>query len=69
METIRDDKDRRKLRLTEEELDYLIKGVKKQILDEIYADIGKGVVKRVLWLLGFGGAGITAYFTYKGYIK
>lgn len=60
--------DRRKFRLSEEQLDYIIKGVKKQAMDEIYADIGKGVVKRILWLLGFGGAGLTAYLTLKGYI-
>lgn len=61
--------DKRHVRLPEDQLDYIIKGVKKQAMDEIYADIGKGVVKRILWLLGFGGAGITAYLTYKGYLK
>lgn len=61
--------DRRKFRLSEDQLDYVIKGVKKQAMDEIYADIGKGVVKRILWLLSFGGAGLTAYLTYEGYIK
>lgn len=64
-----DENERRKIRLSEDQMDYLVKGLKKQILDEIYADIGKGVVKRFLWLLGFGGAGFTAYLTYKGYIK
>lgn len=64
-----DVRDRRYVRLTEDQLDYVIKVVKKQAMDEIYADIGKGVVKRILWLLGFGGAGLTAYLTYKGYIK
>lgn len=62
-----DEKDRRKFRLPEDQLDYIIKGVKKQAMDEIYADIGKGVVKRILWLLGVGGAGLTAYLTIKGY--
>lgn len=61
--------ERRLVRISEDQLDYIIKGVKKQAMDEIYADIGKGVVKRVLWMLGFGGAGFTAYLAAKGYIK
>jgi len=62
-------KDRRKIRLTEDELDYIIKGVKKQALDEIYAEIGKGLVKRLLWLFGAGGTGLMAYLSYKGYVR
>ena len=60
-------KERRGIRLSEAQLDYIIKGVKKQALDEIYAEIGKGLVKRFLWLLGAGGAGLAAYFSLKGY--
>ena len=58
--------EKRHLRLTEHELDYIIKGVKKQALDEIYAEIGKGVVKRVLWAVGLIGTGITGWLAYKG---
>jgi len=58
--------ERRHIRLTEYELDYIIKGVKKQAMDEIYADIGKGLVKRVLWILGAIGTAITGWLTYKG---
>ena len=58
--------ERRHIRLTEHELDYIIKGVKKQALDEIYAEIGKGVVRRVLWALGLIGTGITGWLAYKG---
>lgn len=59
--------ERRKVRLTEDQLDYLVKGLKKQIMDEIYADIGKGVVKRILWVLGIGGAALASWLTLKGY--
>ena len=58
--------ERRHIRLTEHELDYIIKGVKKQAMDEIYADIGKGLVRRVLWILGAIGTAITGWLTYKG---
>lgn len=33
---------------TKEELDYL----KEQLLESIYADIGRSVVKKVLWVVG-----------------
>lgn len=61
--------ERRKSRLTDEEFHSLAREIKKLALDEIYADIGKGVVKRLLWLLGLGGSGAVAYLTMKGYIK
>jgi len=61
--------ERRKARLSDDEFHALAKEVKKLALDEIYANIGKGVVKRFLWLLGLGGSGAVAYLTMKGYIK
>jgi hypothetical protein len=62
--------ERRKVsRLSNEEFHELAKEVKKLALDEIYADIGKGVLKRLLWLFGLGGSGAVAYLTMKGYIK
>lgn len=63
-----DHEERRHIRLTEHELDYIIKGVKKQALDEIYAEIGKGLVKRVLWLLGLVGTAVTGWLAYKGIV-
>lgn len=62
-----DGKDRRLVRLPEDQLDYIIKGLKKLAMDEIYAEIGKSVVKRILWLFGAGAFGLTAYLSYKGY--
>jgi len=50
--------------LSPEEMEAL----KNQLLDSIYADIGKSVVKKVLWI---GGACLTAFFawlTAKGHI-
>jgi len=62
--------ERRKVsRLSNDEFHELAREVKKLALEEIYADIGKGVVKRLLWLLGLGGSGAVAYLTMKGYIK
>lgn len=42
--------------LTEEE----IEAIKDQLLDSIYADIGKSVVKKLLWV---GGAVVVGAFT------
>lgn len=56
-------------RLDEEDFHAIAEKAKKLALDEIYADIGKGVVKRLLWLLGLGSSGAVAYLSMKGYIK
>ena len=61
--------ERRIVRLSEEQLEYIIKGVKKQAMDEIYADIGKGVVRRILWVLGLIAAGLLGYLAAKGHIQ
>jgi len=44
-------------RLSDQELEVL----KKQLLDSIYADIGKSVVKKVLWI---GGAILLALYAW-----
>jgi hypothetical protein len=44
-------------RLSDQELE----AIKKQLLDSIYADIGKSVVKKVLWI---GGAVILALYAW-----
>ena len=46
-----------------------IEAIKKQILDSVYADIGKSIVTKLLWI---GGAVLTALFAWlsiKGHIK
>ena len=56
-------------RLTDDEITAIAAKVKELVLAEIYADIGKGMVSRVLrWLVVFG-AGLAMYLTAKGYIS
>ena len=46
-----------------------IEAIKKQILDSVYADIGKSIITKLLWI---GGAVLTALFAWlslKGHIK
>lgn len=61
--------ERRQDRLSDEQFQAIAREAKKLALDEIYAEIGKGVVKRLLWLFGLGTSGAVAWLTYRGYIK
>ena len=42
--------------------------VKTQVLESIYADIGKSVVKKILWVGGACGTAFLAWLTSKGHI-
>ena len=57
-----DGKDRRQ-KLTSEELEEL----KEQLLESVYADIGRSVVKKVLWVIGAISVGIFAVGKGKGW--
>ena len=57
------------VQLSDEQFEAIAERAKEIAKEEIYADIGKGVVKRLLWLLGLGSSSTLAYLTYKGYIK
>lgn len=59
--------------------DYIFKAIveasaqrgKELAKEEIFAEIGKGIFRRVLWLLGVGGTGavIAGTDSFKGWIK
>jgi len=55
--------------LSDEDIHRIAKEAKNLALEEIYAEIGRGVVKRILWLLGLGASALAAWLTYKGYNK
>lgn len=57
------DNERRKSFTPEE-----IETIKTQILDSIYADIGKSIVKKVLWIGGTCVLALFAWLTAKGHI-
>jgi len=52
------------VKLTQEELTDL----KEQLLESIYADIGKSVVKKVLWILGAVAIAGFAWLAGKGHV-
>ena len=49
---------------TEEE----VEAIKQQLLDSIYADIGKNLVKKILWVGGTVCAAALAWLAGKGHI-
>ena len=51
--------------LTPEEVEI----IKKQLLDSIYADIGKSIVKKLLWVGGVLLLILVAFLTGSGHIK
>jgi len=55
----------RRRTLNEEELADL----KNQLLESIYADIGKSVVKKVLWVFGAVCLSVFAWLVHSGNIK
>lgn len=50
--------------LSAEELDNL----KEQLLESIYADIGRSIVKKVLWILGAVAVAGFAWLAGKGHV-
>ena len=63
--SIGDATEKRRRPLTDEE----VEAIKAQLLDSIYADIGKSVVKKFIWILGVVGLTTLATLTAIGKIK
>jgi hypothetical protein len=55
----------RRRNFTDDELAQL----KEQLLESIYADIGKSLVKKILWVIGAILAAALAWLTGAGHIK
>lgn len=51
-------------KLTPEQLE----AIKEQLLESIYADIGKSVVKKILWLFGASVLALATWLKIKGAI-
>lgn len=51
--------------LTDKEIEH----VKDQLLESIYADIGKSIVKKVAWVFGAILLALAAWLTGAGHIK
>jgi len=51
--------------ITDEQLD----AIKKRILASVYEDIGRSLVKKIIWIAGAVLAALLAWLAAKGYIK
>jgi hypothetical protein len=49
--------------------DEQIDAIKEQIMASVYEDIGRSLVKKVLWILGALLAALLGWLAAKGYIK
>jgi hypothetical protein len=49
--------------------DEQIESIKEQIMASVYEDIGRSLVKKILWILGALLAALLGWLAAKGYIK
>jgi len=52
--------------LTEEEIEQLVSRVSQKVVESFYAEVGKNVVKKGLWLAGMVGVGLAIFFGFAG---
>lgn len=55
-------------RLSEDEFEAISVRAAERGLERIYSEVGKGVLRRVLWLLGTAAVAAAGYFGYRGTI-
>jgi hypothetical protein len=49
--------------------DEQVNAIKEQIMASVYEDIGRSLVKKILWILGALLAALFGWLAAKGYIK
>ena len=52
--------------LTEEELELLVARVSEKVVESFYAEVGKNVIKKGLWIAGMVGVGLAIFFGFAG---
>lgn len=60
---------RQSIVLSEEQLEAIAEKAATKALNKIYADVGKSVVTKILWVVGLAAIGLVLFFTGKGVIK
>jgi len=60
-----DEERRKNAWLTDEQIDL----IRERILASVYEDIGRSLVKKILWVLGALLAALLGWLAAKGYIK
>ena len=52
--------------MTEAEIETLVERVTERVVENFYAEVGKNVVKKGLWIFGIIGVGLAVFF---GFVK
>lgn len=52
--------------LSEAEIEQLVERVTERVVENFYAEVGRGVVKKFLWLVGMIAVGLAAWLGLTG---
>lgn len=52
--------------MTEAEIETLVERVTEKVVENFYAEVGKNVIKKGLWIAGIIGVGLAVFF---GFVK
>ena len=61
-----EDFDRRRSRFTPEEVEEIANAAAERVLDKIYTEVGKSIIKRLAWLAGAAIVGLFIWLSSKG---
>lgn len=61
--------DRRKGRFTDDEIEEIANAAAERVLEKVYSEVGKSVLKKLSWLAGAAVVGIATWLTSKGYLS
>ena len=61
--------ERRKQRLSDDEIDLIAERAASKVEERLYAQIGRSLVSKILWLLGAAGAAVLAALGITGHWK
>ena len=64
-----DGKERRRKSISDEEFEGIARRAAEKALEKVYAEVGKGVLKKLLWLIGVASLAALAFLSSKGYFK
>ena len=64
-----DGQERRRKSISDEEFEAIANRAAEKALEKVYAEVGKGVLKKLLWLIGAATLAAIAFLSAKGYIK
>lgn len=58
--------ERRSFPLSDGQMDAIAERAAEKALEKVYAEVGKSIVRKLLWLVGAAGLGLFMWMTGKG---